>query len=785
MKKLLQRFLGIAASAALLVTSSMTAFAAGHSHHSEDTVLAVPTSTEAEPVYTITLTIPSTYEINDNIDPRFGAYQIFTGTVKNGGTSYTNPGNTLEQIPLTDIKWGNAFGDVNTEKETWQENIVNFVLALADPYTDNGKYSAAFANFKDFSSFKSGSYLADEYYIDPTPDGNPIKEEEKIPANVNFDKLATKVADVINNRNDRTWLQAFTDILGGYGDKYAESANNNKGYVKQCYDDVAKKVDNSYTAPDKEKGTDGSYKITVPAGYYMILDKTGIDESTGGTDESYSARMLFVANNITQQIKQDVPSLEKKIMRSDGTEYNSDTEAAGVGDEVKFRLTGTLPSNYDQYTLGYQFKFTDTLSKGLTLKGLETSREIDDYTSISDNGFKVSVKGVYNGTTWESDTTLTISTTNVTEPITHTHVTEKAYTAKVKEETSGIQTLTVDFPCLKEILITGTGTEATGNGGVSGTTYTLGYDADANKGSEIYIDYVAVVDEDAVVSPKGDAGELNGNTNTAVLTYSDNPQSYDDTDDTTKEETTVYTFGLDIVKVDAADFLKNDKDLEKAGLSGAKFILVRPTATANEYEIAKFVTVAATTIETDPFKGEKYYSIDSWEKLGTLNSDTTLEKLFNTFVMGKTKTDYELETYSDTGEKGHLNISGLNDGVTYTMVETETPTADYAKINPFTITLTAQMNTEKTEYTGRLSNATSDQSIETGKSFSFDNPVDITDTFDGGAESDGSANMLVANFKYVDLPSTGGVGTYWFYILGAGGLAMSFVLFRLSKKKVA
>ena len=94
------------------------------------------------------------------------------------------------------------------------------------------------------------------------------------------------------------------------------------------------------------------------------------------------------------------------------------------------------------------------------------------------------------------------------------------------------------------------------------------------------------------------------------------------------------------------------------------------------------------------------------------------------------------------------------------------------------------MNTEGTEYTGKLSKAESDGQIGEGKSFSFDNPVDITDDFESGADTDGSANMLVANFKYIDLPSTGGVGTYWFYILGAGGLAISFVLFRLSRKKI-
>lgn len=120
------------------------------------------------------------------------------------------------------------------------------------------------------------------------------------------------------------------------------------------------------------------------------------------------------------------------------------------------------------------------------------------------------------------------------------------------------------------------------------------------------------------------------------------------------------------------------------------------------------------------------------------------------------------------------------------MVETATPKPSdkYAKINPFTVTLTAAKDEDNKEYTGKLSNAVSDKQIGEGKSFSFDNPVDITaNQFNDEADSDGSANMIVANFKYIDLPSTGGVGTYLFYILGAGGLAISFLLFKMSRKK--
>ncbi len=758
MKKLLQRVFGIAASAALLLTSAIPALAVGHSHRAEDNKI-----TSGSTKYTITLTKPEGVEITDGA---YGAYQIFTGTVKD--KDYTdknaNPGSKSTAIPITDIKWGNAFGDINAEagadgrtgKQIWQENIVNFVLALAEPYKgDNDKYAAAFANFNEFKEFKNGDYLADEFYTDP--DGGELTDDNKKDLNnVKFDKLATKVADVINNKNDRTWLQAFTDILGGYGDNYDTSEKANKGFVTQYY---ASEINSD------------NYEIKVPeSGYYMILDRTSIDnEST--TDEAYSARMLFVVNNVSQVLKEDIPTLKKQISRD--SDY-FETEAAGVGDEVDFRLTGTLPDNYDQYTLGYQFTFTDTLSKGLTLKPLGT--EPETYVTVK-------VKNVYNAD-GELVSTLTgeyeISKKSYKTPF--VHITEhdsitEVYTEKYDTE-KGNNELTVTFPCLKEIEIE-----------VDSTKYYIGAQ------SEIYIDYTAVVNENAIVSP------TDGNKNTAKLTYSDNPQSYGDTDNTTEEHATVYTFGLDIVKVDAAEYLRTGTATGTAALKDAKFAVVRPnvktldatTHKPNEntkWEIAKFQLIdkdtamkAETQLPVRFYYG--YYSIVSWETIkkdGAAVTATTFDvKWLENYTDTEATEVYNITSLSD----GVLNISGLDDDVTYTIVETEPPTSDYAKIDPFTVKLTAAKVDDTAEYNGKLENAEVSDTIKDGESFSYDNFVQLIDPKTGKPDDSGSANMLVANFKYVDLPSTGGVGTYWFYILGAGGLAMSFVLFRLSKKKVA
>ena len=70
MKKLLQRVFGIAASAALLLTSAIPAFADGHQHHKDDTLITNDGLGDEIARYDITLTVPAGYKI---ASPEFGA----------------------------------------------------------------------------------------------------------------------------------------------------------------------------------------------------------------------------------------------------------------------------------------------------------------------------------------------------------------------------------------------------------------------------------------------------------------------------------------------------------------------------------------------------------------------------------------------------------------------------------------------------------------------------------------------------------------------------------------
>lgn len=96
-----------------------------------------------------------------------------------------------------------------------------------------------------------------------------------------------------------------------------------------------------------------------------------MDNGPVGEGEAYNAALLQVVGSIDIQVKTDAPSVEKKVQEDDkcddiayGEGYN-DVADYNIGDQVPFKLIGTVPdmSRYDTY----KYVFHDTLSDGLTL----------------------------------------------------------------------------------------------------------------------------------------------------------------------------------------------------------------------------------------------------------------------------------------------------------------------------------------------------------------------------------------------------------------------------------
>ncbi len=108
------------------------------------------------------------------------------------------------------------------------------------------------------------------------------------------------------------------------------------------------------------------YTITpLDAGYYLVKDQ---DDTQLGQDDAYTRFILEVVNDVTVTPKSDVPTMTKMV------EDVNDSTAEGwsiansadhdIGDTIPFILTGTLPSNYDDYT-SYKYVFHDIMTNGL------------------------------------------------------------------------------------------------------------------------------------------------------------------------------------------------------------------------------------------------------------------------------------------------------------------------------------------------------------------------------------------------------------------------------------
>lgn len=110
---------------------------------------------------------------------------------------------------------------------------------------------------------------------------------------------------------------------------------------------------------------DGKYTATftdLAYGSYLVSPKAGSTDTSGkrGTD----AILLNVLNStaVEQDLKSTYPTIQKTVKNgTDDKKHNS----VEIGDTVDFKLASTVP-DMAEYT-NYTFKFTDTLSKGLTL----------------------------------------------------------------------------------------------------------------------------------------------------------------------------------------------------------------------------------------------------------------------------------------------------------------------------------------------------------------------------------------------------------------------------------
>lgn len=270
----------------------------------------------------------------------------------------------------------------------------------------------------------------------------------------------------------------------------------------------------------------------LDAGYWLFLTDSA-DKLDGKSTDAFTSPVYAVIDGIsttTVTPKKSVPTVEKKILDdadADGVDVKNTTKwkdfaDSQIGQEVNYKLTGTIANNYATYD-SYTYMFTDTLSKGLSYVDGQTqvfavnkdSNNIDQYTDITEN---FAVQSTINS---DGTTTLTINA-------------NKGEHGKY----------------LKEISKVGASTQ-------------------------IVVFYKAVLNGNAVIGNTTDNTQKGGNPNTVKLEYSNNPYDGNGTGETIGDTVADFAFKLNLKKVDQGT---------EQGLENAVFtIQSADTNTENQY----------------------------------------------------------------------------------------------------------------------------------------------------------------------------------------------------------
>ena len=224
-----------------------------------------------------------------------------------------------------------------------------------------------------------------------------------------------------------------------------------------------------------------------------------------------------------------------------------------------------------------------------------------------------------------------------------------------------------------------------------------------------------IVSYTAKLNAKAEIG-LPGNVNTAKLTYSNNPDQSGQgenhpTHDTPEDKVIVFTYGLDVTKVDSKNGATKLKD--------AEFKLYRGTDT------------------------KEYVKVDA-----------------NNKVTGWTTTENEGSVLK-SDENGNFKVEGLDDG-NYTLKETKAPAGYNLPADGFSVTLTA------TTANGQTWNGTANTAL-TGLA------VKVDQTDGTGSVDTGLGAITIKNTQGSSLPSTGGMGTVLLYVAGIAVFALAGV----------
>ncbi len=471
----------------------------------------------------------------------------------------------------------------------------------------------------------------------------------------------------------------------------------------------------------------------LPAGYYLVVDE-GYQGEVPTEHPDYanmSALLVEVVGPTTMTSKVTTTEFDKTVAVKpadpdvDISELQySEADQAKIGDTVMFKLEAKIPvadlAQYDYYTVDFQ----DKLSKGfdfdedsvkVSVSQLDVENSTKDLTKSADYSW-YDDNDDDEGALVEDKKATFIAQTGFgykeLESYNDKDVSEGEHAFSVE-----VANIFKQFENEKsELNLPTTGT----------IVVTLTYEAKLNGKADM---------------TSSDGAETS-NLNDAHLKYTNDPETGNKGGKTPDDKVFVYSFLLDITKVDSSD---TDKKL-----GGAEFEL-----TDDKGNKLQFIQ--------NPTDGQYYL----WDENVEYNFDTTNLKSTTTIISS-----------SDEATLGQLKVNGLKAG-TYILTETKAPTG-------FNICKPIKVEIKATDIRDTGSSA---EMVDTSyvkltlSSIPVTEGTDLptTDPNEGKTDSEGTG-LTVLNSKGTLLPSTGGIGTTIFYAVGGALVVGAGVLLFVRKR---
>jgi len=476
--------------------------------------------------------------------------------------------------------------------------------------------------------------------------------------------------------------------------------------------------------PFTASGTSYTANVTGD-GYYFIKDATTalVDSSTKGSD-TLSKYLLAVVKDTTIVAKDTHLKPDKEILQNNTTVKDG---TAAVGDTVTFQVFVPVPDTR-KYVDHFIFDMKDKLPTGMTFMGIssintyaKTDITIDETTGKHSLNSGATATGSLTTTADANGSkyTLTVAPSGSTTYATYTAPADSATAVT----TTGGQQVKVVFNEFKKFAEAG----------------------DGHFNDYIVVTYTAVVNDDANFTSTGNKNEV-------VFDYSNDPNhDYDgdepDGDDvvgtTPKDETTTYLTNIEITKTGdggtiaalaGAEFEITSNDYNVTLVTGEKFEASTYTAGTGETEVAgtwyKLKDGSYTKTAPTATTGSSYDSTEiTYKKISFQKTNTT---------PGNTK-----KVTVISGEDGKIKLEGLKPG-TYTIKETKAPSG---------------YNNDTTEHVIKIDWDATNKKMKLNTTDS-DSTASFTD-------NTATANITIDNKGGTTLPSTGGIGTTIFYVVGA------------------